>query len=88
MKLGPDTARSVNGFTVVFHPAGGADYTDATHKKIRVDAELYVKPTLRHILYPQSKDLRDMPNSRAEEILANVKRAMEFLGRPVEICTR
>ncbi len=84
IKLGPDMARSAQGFTVVFHPAGGVDYSDASGTRIRVDTELYVKP-FRHILYAKSKDLRSMTNSRAEEILANVQRALGYLGRPSEI---
>ena len=73
-KIGPDMARSAQGFTVVFHPAGGVGYSDASGTKIRVDTELYVNP-LRHTLYAKSKDLRDVASSRAAEILANIQRA-------------
>jgi len=84
IKLGPDMARSAQGFTVVFHPAGGVDYSDATGIKVRVDTELYAKP-FRHVLYAKSKDLRSLTSSRADEILANIQRALGFLGRPSDI---
>ena len=82
--LAPDVARSAKGFTVVFHPAGGVDYSDGISGTIRIATELYQKP-LRHVVYRNSTDLAGMTASRAEEILENVKRAIEFLGRPVEI---
>ncbi len=56
IKIGPDMARSAQGFTVVFHPAGGVDYSDAAGAKIRVDTELYVNP-FRPILYAKSAGL-------------------------------
>jgi hypothetical protein len=83
-KLGPDTTRSAQGFTVVFHPQGGVDYTDGG-SKTRVDTELYVTPSRRHVLYANSQALRGLSSSQAAQILANIKRAMEFLGHPTEI---
>ena len=84
VKLAPGVARSNRGFTVVVHPEGGVDYSDAIHGNIRVATELFHEP-LRYMVYGNSRDLRGMAASRTEEILANVKRAMEFLGRPAEI---
>jgi hypothetical protein len=84
IKIGPNMARSAQGFTVVFHPPAGVDYSDASGSKIRIDTELYVGP-LRHVLYAKSKDLRGVTSPRADEILANIQRAMEYLGHPAEI---
>ncbi len=74
---------STKGFTVTFHPRGGVDYTDASGT-IRVDTELHVKP-LKLRLYRESSSLRKMASARADEILVNIKRALEYLGHPVEI---
>jgi hypothetical protein len=84
VKLSPDVARSVQGFTVVFHPEGGVDYTDSISGHLRIATELYQRP-LRYVIYGNSADLGGMSTARADEILANVKRAIDFLGRPSEI---
>ena len=84
VKPAPDLVRSAKGFTVAFHPPGGVDYSDDVCGKIHVGTELYHDP-VRHVIFRNSRDLKAMPRSRATEILDNVKRAMEFLGRPAEI---
>ena len=83
-KLGPDIARSAKGFTVAFRPQWGVEYSDTEGKKIRVDSEMLVKP-FRHGLYAKSKDLRSMTSPEADEILSNIQRAMQFLGRATEV---
>jgi hypothetical protein len=82
--IGPRAARSLQGFTVVFDPSGTVHYSDASDSKVRVDAELHVKPE-RWVLYANSKDLRNITGSRADEILANIRRAMEYFGEPTVI---
>jgi hypothetical protein len=82
-KVGPNAASSGMGFTVIFHPAGGLDYTDATGT-IRVDTELFVKP-LRIAIYRESRSLKTLDASQIKEILANIVRAMDFLGHPTEL---
>jgi hypothetical protein len=82
-KTGPNFATSNKGFTVRWHPHGGVDYADDSGT-IRVDSELLVKP-LRILIYRESKSIRAMPESRANEILENIQRALEYLGHPNEI---
>jgi hypothetical protein len=84
VQLAPGIARSNKGFTVVVHAEGGVDYSDPISGNIRVATELFHRP-LRYGVYGNSKDLRSVTSSRADEILANVQRAMEFLGYPAEI---
>jgi hypothetical protein len=84
VEVAPGVAQSNRGFTVVFHAEGGVDYSDAISGDIRVATELFQDP-VRYLVYANSKDLRGMTNNRANEILANVKKAIEFLGRSAEI---
>jgi hypothetical protein len=82
-KIGPNRVTSARGFTVIFYPAGGVDYMDSVGT-IRVDTELHVKPlTLR--LYRQSKDLKRLGTARADEILGDIQRALNYLGHPNEV---
>jgi len=83
-KTGPNMVTSTKGFTVVFHPPGGVDYSDTSGSAVHVDTELYATP-LRHVLYAKSKDLRGMTSARADEILGGILRAMAYLGHPAEI---
>jgi hypothetical protein len=82
-KVGPNKAASTNGFTVAFHPAAGLDYADC-EDTIRVDTEVYVNP-LRIAIYRESRSLRSLEAARVTVILANVVRAMKFLGHPTEV---
>jgi hypothetical protein len=82
-KTGPNRVSSAKGFTVTFHPQGGVDYADVG-TSVRVDTELLVKPLMLR-LYRESKSLGGMTNTRADEILHNIQRALEYLGHPVEI---
>ena len=82
-KLTPNSASSTKGFTVIFRPPGGVDYSDA-HGTVHVDSELLVKPSLGILLYPRSRDLKELSDSRAEEVLAAITRALEFLGNRVQ----
>jgi hypothetical protein len=84
VQLAPGIARSDRGFTVLVHPEGGVEYSDSISGQIRVATELFHKP-VRYMVYANSMDLSGMTNVRAEEILSNVKRAMEFLRYPAEI---
>jgi hypothetical protein len=81
--LSPNSAASAKGFKVVLHPAGGMDYSDASGS-VRVDSELLVKPSLGIVLYQKSRDLKGMTSSRADEIITNITRALEYLGNRVE----
>lgn len=81
-KAGPNTAKSGNGFTVTWRPSGGVDYSDADGT-VRVDSELLVKPS-RVLVYPRSGGLKTMNDDRAEGILNDVIRALEYLGHQVE----
>lgn len=81
-RLGQNSARSLRGFTVVWHPPGGVDYMDAGGT-VRVDAEFLLNPP-RILVYPRTGGLRAIPEGRAEEIVANVTRALDFLGHQVE----
>jgi hypothetical protein len=81
-KVGPNSATSAAGFTVVWHPPGGVDYMDA-HGTVRVDAEVLGNPP-RILVYPRSGGLKGITDDRAEEILANLIRALEYLGHRVE----
>jgi len=82
-KIGANQASSTMGFKVIFHPAGGVDYMDAAGVT-RIDSELYVKP-LRIAIYRESRSLKNLDGSRANEILTNLVRALAFLGHPAEI---
>jgi hypothetical protein len=81
-KAAPNSAKSDEGFTVTWRPSGGVDYSDA-NGTVRVDSELLVKPS-RVLVYPRSGDLKTMTDGRAEEILGNVIKALEYLGHRVE----
>jgi hypothetical protein len=81
-KIGSNGAKSDRGFTVTWRPAGGVDYSGQAGT-VRVDSELLVKP-LRILVYPRSGGLKAMTEDRAEEVLTNVIRALEFLGHQVE----
>jgi hypothetical protein len=82
-KIGPNHASSTKGFAVLFHPAGGLDYVDA-RGVMRVDTELYIRP-LRIAIYRESRSLKGLDDSRANEILADIVRAMAFLGHGTEV---
>jgi hypothetical protein len=81
-KVGPNSARCGSGFTVTWRPSGGVDYSDA-NGTVRVDSELLVNPS-RILVYPRSGGLKTMTDRRAEEILTDVIRALEYLGHQVE----
>jgi len=80
--IGPNCAASNNGFTVKWRPSGGVDYTDAGGT-VRIDSEVLAKPP-KILVYPISGGLRTMDDARAEEILKDVIRAVEYLGHQVE----
>jgi hypothetical protein len=82
-KIGPNQVSSTMGFKVIFHPAGGVDYMDVAGVT-RLDTELYAKP-LRIAIYRESRSLKMLDGSRANEILTNTVRALAFLGHPTEI---
>jgi hypothetical protein len=82
-KIGPNSARSADGFTVFWRPAGGIDFIYAGGT-VRVDSEVLVNPA-RILIYPQSRDLRAMPGDVAELIVHNISKALEFLGHEYEI---
>lgn len=82
-KLGANQASSAMGFKVIFHPAGGVDYIDASGV-MRIDTELNVNP-LRIAIYSESRSLKNLDSSRANEILTNIVRALAFLDHPTEI---
>jgi hypothetical protein len=82
-KVGPNQASSTMGFKVIFHPAGGVNYMDAAGVT-RIDTELYVKP-LRIAIYRESRSLKRLDDSQANEILTNIVRALAFLGHSNEI---
>jgi hypothetical protein len=71
------------GFQIIFHPGGRVDYMDGGGVT-RIDTELYVRP-LRVAIYSESRSLKSLDGSRANEILANIVRALTFLGHPTEI---
>jgi hypothetical protein len=58
------------------------DYIDA-NGTVRVDSEVLVKPP-GILVYPQSSGLKTMTDGRAEEVLRDVIRALEYLGHRVE----
>ncbi len=83
-KPGPNRVSSVEGFTVALDIMGGVEYSDATGTT-NVDSEVLNTPPLYSIaLYTESLGLKDMPASRAEEILSNITGALEYLGYRVE----
>jgi hypothetical protein len=51
---------------------------------MRVDTELFVKP-LRIAIYRESRSLKELGGSRANEIITGVVRAMAFLGHATEV---
>jgi hypothetical protein len=73
----------VEGFTVALDLVGGVVYSDATGAT-NVDSELLHTPPNGIALYTQSVGLKDMPASRAEEIVSNITGALEYLGYRVE----
>ena len=81
-KVGPNSAKSDQGFTVTWRPSGGVDYSDP-NGTVRVDSELLLNPT-RVLVYPRSGGLKAMTDTRAEEVLRDVMRALEYLGHQVE----
>jgi hypothetical protein len=79
-KLGPNRVSSAKGFTVVLDLLGGVKYSDATGTT-NVDSELLKTPPSYSIaLYTQNLGLENMPTARAEEILSNITRALDYLG--------
>jgi hypothetical protein len=84
-KLGPNSAASVKGFRVALDLLGGVRYSDAIGT-VKVDSELLDTPPSYSIaLYQNCVGLDDMPTSRAEEILGNMARALEYLGYKVMV---
>jgi hypothetical protein len=81
-RAGPNSAKSEKGFTVTWRPSGGVDYADEAGT-VRVDSEMLVKPS-RILVYPRSGGLKTLTDERAEAVLKNVVRALEFLGHQVE----
>jgi hypothetical protein len=74
----------VEGFTLAFDIMGGVEYSDAIGTT-NVDSEtLNTPPPYLIALYTKSVGLKDMPASRAEEILSNITRALEYLGYRVQ----
>ena len=83
-KLGPNRVSSVDGFTVALDIMGGVVYSDATGST-NVDSEvLDTPPPYKIAFYTRSVGLKDMPASRAEEILSNITGALEYLGYGVQ----
>jgi hypothetical protein len=82
-RIGPNHASSTKGFTIIFHPADGLEYIRAGDIK-RIDTELYVKP-LRIAIYRESRSLKELDGSCANEIITDVVRAMAFLGHATEV---
>src|SRR5262249_1416943 len=81
--LGPNTVRSVKGFTVALDLLGGVKYSDATGTT-NVDTDsLITPPKYGVVLYTTSVGLANMPTARAEEIISNIMRAVEYLGYEV-----
>jgi hypothetical protein len=80
-KTGANAATSSRGFTVEVQIAGGVIYRDSGGET-RVESE-WLKNPFRILMYPAQ--LRRTAGSRAEEILADAKRALEYLGYQVEL---
>src|SRR5262249_5950440 len=79
-KLGPNSVNSVKGFTVVLDLLGGVKYSDTTGTT-KIDSELLDTPPKYGVaLYTKSVGLDDMSTSRAEEIISNITRALDYLG--------
>ena len=78
----PNTVESARGFVVQWIPHGGIIYRDAFGEK-RVDSELLVQPP-GILVYEESRSLQGMDNARRDELLSNVKRALEYMGHRVE----
>jgi hypothetical protein len=81
-KVGPNSAKSEKGYTVTWQPSGGVEYSDA-NGTVRVDSEVLVKPS-RILVYPRSGGLKTMTDDRAEEVLMEIIRALEYLDHQVE----
>ncbi len=78
----PGTVRSAKGFTVG-GTYGALLYEDPSGE-LRISTELLVKP-YRLLVYRNSPGLRDATRVRQDEVLSNVKRALEYMGHTVEI---
>jgi hypothetical protein len=78
----PGTVRSTRGFTVggIY---GALVYEDPSGR-LRIGTELYVKPN-RLVVYRDGPDLKNATRARQDEVLSNVKRALEYMGHTVEI---
>jgi hypothetical protein len=78
----PGTVVSTRGFTVG-GTYGTVDYEDPSGW-LRIGTELLVKPH-RLLVYRSSPGLRETTRARQDEVLSNVKRALEYMGHQVEI---
>jgi hypothetical protein len=78
----PNTVESKCGFTVQWIPVGGILYRDS-RGEWRIDSEILVKPP-RILVYEQSRGLQSLDSNRRDELLSNVRRALEHMGHSVE----
>lgn len=78
----PGTVTSTKGFTVG-GTYGALIYEDASGR-MRIGTELLVNP-YRLLVYRDSPGLRDATRARQDEVLSNMKRALEYMGHSVEI---
>jgi len=62
---------------------GALIYEDACGR-LRIGTELFLRPS-RLFVYRSSPDLRGATLARQDEVLSNVKRALEYMGHKVEI---
>jgi len=83
-KSGPNVAVSSKGFTVMRHSGGWIEYSDVSGT-ITAEWELIVKPSLGVLLYPRSGGLKSLTPARADEVVNNIVRALQFLGERVEL---
>jgi hypothetical protein len=75
------TASSNKGFEVKVEFGGGVLYKDENYN-VRISSEWLVSPH-RMLIYLSS--FRTIERCRREEVFSNLRRAVEFLGHPVEL---
>jgi hypothetical protein len=83
-KTGPTSAVSSKGFRIIRHSGGWIEYSDASGT-ITIEWELIVKPSFGVLIYPRGGGLKSLTEARADEVVNNTVRALQFLGERVEI---
>jgi hypothetical protein len=81
-RTAPNTATSTGGFTVRWNPNGSVTYQDPSGEW-ELQSELLTQ-LLGILVYEKTGGLASMNVARRNELLSDLKRALEYMGHRVE----